>query len=78
MRLHGSSGYDKTLSIASSFSPNTDGNTIDLQFDEVPTTATYTLTYVATDGTETTLVDGAAFDTLKDDSLPPPAAPEGQ
>jgi hypothetical protein len=44
---------------------------VDVLFKDVPTTDTYTLTYIASDGSETTLVQSAAFQSLNDDeSLP--------
>ncbi|HTX39059.1 MAG TPA: hypothetical protein VME43_28740 [Bryobacteraceae bacterium] len=43
---------------------------MDVLFENVPTTASYSLTYIAGDGTESNLVQGAPFHSLKDDTLP--------
>ena len=37
----------------------------------VPTTASYSLTYTGGDGATITIVQAAAFDSLKDDSMEP-------
>ncbi|HTP35453.1 MAG TPA: hypothetical protein VMJ75_24920 [Candidatus Acidoferrales bacterium] len=77
-RLVGSTGYDKTLAIAGSFVANpVEANTVDVLFEDVPTAASYSLTYVGSDGTEIAIVQGAPFDSLKDESMSAPA-PEDQ
>lgn len=67
LRLQGG-GINQTLAIASNFVANED--TVDLIFSNVLTTASYSLTYIASDGTETQLVQGAAYSSLEDNSLP--------
>jgi hypothetical protein len=70
--LGDSGGYDQTIPIAGHFVPNaTEDGTVDVLFEKVPTKPNYTLTYIASDGTETTLVKDAAFSSLNDqDTLP--------
>jgi hypothetical protein len=77
LRLRGSSaGYDKTIAIAGNFTANPTGDgTVDVHFETVPTNGQYSLSYIAADGTETTIVDNAAVSALKDDSLPPEPTP---
>jgi hypothetical protein len=73
MRLVGSTGYDQTLAISSNFVANpVEANTVDLLFEDVPTSASYSLTYTGGDGSTITIVQGAAFDSLKDDSMDAP------
>ena len=70
LRLAGSKGYDKTLAIAGNFVPNAvEANTVDVLFEDVPTGATYCLTYIGDDGPAVTIVQGAPFDTLRDESV---------
>jgi len=70
LRLIGSSGYDKTVAIASNFVPNeVEANTVDVLFENVPTTDDLTLTHIDGDGTKTTIVKSAPFDSLKDESM---------
>jgi hypothetical protein len=73
LRLYGkASGYNRTIVIANDYHANpAPGNTVDVYFDSVPTNDLYSLSYIGSDGTETVLVDGAAFHTLQDNSLPP-------
>ena len=85
LRLHGSSGgFDQTIAIASKFVPNPGCDTVDAQFDNVPTAYSYSLSYIAADGTETTVVADAPFNSLKDNPMPaedngaPAATPEEQ
>jgi hypothetical protein len=83
LRLQGTTGYDSTIVIADDFHPNpAPANTVDIYFEKVPTKANYSLTYIAADGTQTLVVDGAAFHTLQDNSQPPeqggPAPTPGQ
>jgi hypothetical protein len=74
LRLIGSTGYDQTLAIAGSFVPNVvEAKTVDVLFEDVPTKATYSLTYLAEDGSTVTLVEGAPFNSLRDESMDPPA-----
>jgi hypothetical protein len=71
LRLTGkSSGYSDTAAIASRYEGNPDHSTIDVYFDNVPTNDSYTLTYIAGDGQESNLFDGASFDSLRDFSEP--------
>jgi len=71
LRLQGTvGGYDRTLAIASNFQPNPDHNTVDVIFRDVPTNANYSLTYIAANGTETTVVHNAPYNSLNDNSLP--------
>ncbi len=72
LRLQGSSGgYDKTIAIAGNFVANpAPDDTVDVHFENVPTTASYSLTYIGSDGSETNLVQNTAFHSLNDDSLP--------
>jgi hypothetical protein len=67
-RIAGSSGYDQTLTIAGHFAPN--GGAIDIQFKKVPTTATYSLWYIGSDGEPELLVQNAPFQSLNDPSPP--------
>jgi hypothetical protein len=77
LRLVGSTGYDKTLDIASHFVANpVEANTVDVLFEDVPTKASYSLTYTGGDGATITIVQAAAFDSLKDESMEAPAAEE--
>jgi hypothetical protein len=72
LRLSGSTGYNQTKPIASSFVANAAPfDTADIHFDNVPTNATYSLTYIDGDGTETTIVDNAHYKDLNDNALPP-------
>lgn len=41
-----------------------------MEFDKVPIKASYTVTYVASDGTETVVVQPTAFSDLNDNDLP--------
>ena len=70
MRLFGSTGYDQTKPIVGNFEANPDQGTVDMCFEQVPTTADYSLTYIGGDGQETMLVQGRPFHTLKDNLLP--------
>ena len=70
LRLNGSSGYNKTLGISASFRANVDHNTVDVRFENVPTTARYSLTYIGSDGTETIVVKDTPFQNLQDDTPP--------
>jgi hypothetical protein len=55
------------MSIAGNFVANEPpANTVDLRFDQVPTNAKYSLTYIAGDGSERVVIDSADFDSLKD------------
>jgi hypothetical protein len=79
LRLVGSTGYDKTLPIAGNFVANpVEANTVDVLFEDVPTTASYSLTYTGGDGGTITIVQAAAFASLKDDSMEAPTAGEEQ
>ncbi len=71
LRLQGSSGgYSKTIAIASNFVENpAPDNTVDVHFENVPTTASYSLTYIGGDGSETTVVPETPYSSLNDDSL---------
>ena len=40
-------------------------------FEDVPINASYSLTYTGGDGATITIVQAAAFDSLKDDSMEP-------
>jgi hypothetical protein len=61
-------GYNVTRAIASSFEPNVDHNTVDVQFKNVPTTASYTLTYIGGDGHETVFLQNIPFHNLQESS----------
>lgn len=66
-RLKGSTGYDKTIVIAQNFVPNPDpDNTVDIHFEDVPTSATYSISYIAQDGKESQIVVNVAYDDLQD------------
>jgi hypothetical protein len=71
LRLQGTTGgYDVTIAIATSFYPNpAPDDTVDLHFENVPTTDSYSVTYIAGDGTETTIVQNTPFHSLQD--IPP-------
>lgn len=70
LRLFGS-GYDSTIAIAANFIANPDpADTVDVHFESVPTGASYSLTYIAGNGTQIMIVENAPFSTLKDESLP--------
>ena len=71
MRLRGSSGYNRTIPILGHFSPNPEDNTVDMFFGRVDTSASYTLSYVGGDGTEYTIIQNAAYDSLEDTSESP-------
>jgi hypothetical protein len=74
LRLVGSTGYDKTLDIASNFVANpVEANTADVLFEDAPIHASYSLTYTGGDGATITIVQSAAFDSLKDESMTPTA-----
>ena len=45
-------------------------------FEDVPTKASYSLTYTGGDGATITIVQAAAFDSLKEESMEAPAAEE--
>jgi len=68
LKLTGSTGYNKTLQISKCFQANLDDNTIDVHFDNVPTTASYTLSYITADGTESPIISNVPYHTLQDDS----------
>jgi hypothetical protein len=71
LRLKGTSGgYDQTIPIASKFFPNPDHDTVDVHFENVPTNASYSLTYIGGDGTETTVVQNTPFHSLQGTSQP--------
>src|ERR1039457_5163992 len=71
LRLRGSSGrFDQTTAIASSFVPNPDCDTVDVHFENVPTQDSYSLSYIAGDGAETTIIQNAPFNGLQDNSSP--------
>jgi len=73
LQLVGSTGYDRTLAIASSFVPNAvEAKTVDVLFEDVPTKAKYSLSYLAEDGTTATLVEDAPFNSLRDESMDAP------
>jgi hypothetical protein len=65
LHLHGSTGFDQTIPIAKFF-PNPDQNTVDLHFANVPTAGNYTLSYIAADGSERTVVKSTSFQKLQD------------
>lgn len=65
--IKGSTGFDKTISIThDNYSENPGDNTIDMHFGNVPTTASYTLFYVASDGTESLVIKNIAYKDLED------------
>jgi len=68
LKLQGSTGYNQTIAIAAHFVANIDDNTIDVHFDGVPTAASYTLSYVTSDGTESPILSNVPYHTLQDDS----------
>ena len=72
LRLHDATGgYNKTLAIAGNFYANpAPDNTVDVLFANVPTESNYSLTYIGGDGSETTIVEDAPFNSLDDNSLP--------
>ena len=63
--------YDQTKPISGNYQVNPDDGTVDVEFDNVPVTASYTLTYIGSDGEESTLVDNSPFSSLQDDEKPP-------
>jgi hypothetical protein len=77
LQLRGaSSGYNKTIAIASNNIPNpTPDDTVDVHFEDVPTDDKYTLTYLASDGSKTVIVQDAAYSSLNDNSLPAESSP---
>jgi hypothetical protein len=72
LRLQGATGgYDKTISIAGNFDANPDpDNTVDVHFENVPTNANYSLTYIAGDGQVTPVIQDTPFFSLQDSSPP--------
>ena len=65
-------GYDKTVPIAGNFYVNpAPAESVDVEFENVPTKDSYSLSYIAADGTPTRIVDKAPFGTLNDNALPP-------
>jgi hypothetical protein len=66
LQLKGSTGYNETRVIETSFVANED--TIDIHFEKVPTAATYTLTYIGGDGQEWPMSENVPFHNLQDDS----------
>ena len=70
LRVQGSlGGYDKKVSIAGSFVAASQYS-VDVHFENVPKLANYSVTYISGDGTESTIVENAPYDSLKDDTLP--------
>jgi hypothetical protein len=70
LRLHDvAGGFDNTIAIAGNYVVAS-AYSVDVCFKNVPKTASYSLTYIGADGQESTIVSNAAFDTLKDDTLP--------
>jgi hypothetical protein len=71
LRLQGGGGYNKTIAISSNALPNpAPDDTVDVHFENVPPGDKYTLTYIASDGTETAIVQDAPYSSLNDNSLP--------
>jgi hypothetical protein len=71
LRLHGSTGgFDQTVAIAKTFEANDNGTTVDVPFHDVPTTHSYSLIYIAADGTQTTVLNYTPFEKLRDPSPP--------
>jgi hypothetical protein len=71
LRLQGSTGgFNQTIPIASSFLANDDISTVDVPFQNVPTSDNYSLIYIGGDGTETTVVKDTPFQNLQDSSPP--------
>jgi hypothetical protein len=72
LRLKGTSGgYDQTIAIAGNFQANpAPDDTVDVHFENVPTNASYSLTYIGGDGTETTVVQNTPFHSLQGTSQP--------
>ncbi len=68
LRLQGSTGFDQTTPIKGNYSPNKADGTVDMHFDNVPTTANYTLTYIDGDGQPTVIVQSQPYHSLKDGS----------
>jgi hypothetical protein len=69
LRLQGASGgYDKTLAIASNFQANSGHYTVDVHFDSVPTNDSYSVSYIGSDGSTSTIVSGVPFHNLGDNS----------
>jgi hypothetical protein len=71
LRLQGATGgYNQTIAIAGNFHANpAPHDTVDLHFENVPTTASYSITYIGGDGTETTIVQNTPFESLHE--VPP-------
>jgi hypothetical protein len=68
LRLQGAtSGFSETVVIASDFVSS--GDAVDVHFDNVSKTDSYTLTYIGVDGTETVIVQNAPYQSLQDNSL---------
>lgn len=70
LRLYGG-GYDRTIVIQTNFVANSDEDgTVDVYFDSVPPGASYSLSYIAANGTETVIVQNASFSSLQDNKKP--------
>jgi hypothetical protein len=65
LRLWGAaSGFDVTLAVASNFVPDPDvTDTVDILFKNVPTSGTYSLSYIGDDGEERVLFESVPFST---------------
>ena len=61
---------DKTIAIASGFQKNETDITVDVLFGSVPTNASYSLTYIGSDGSASNLVQNAPYHSLNDNALP--------
>jgi hypothetical protein len=59
-------GIDRTVAIASNFEPNADFGSVDVLFAQVPTTASYSVSYIGSDGSETNIIQGLSYSSLKD------------
>ncbi|HLN02245.1 MAG TPA: hypothetical protein VK335_23350 [Bryobacteraceae bacterium] len=69
MRLHSTTGgYDKTIPISKYYENRASDGTVDVHFDNVPTTDRYNFTYIGADGTETMIDQNTAFQDLQDTS----------
>jgi hypothetical protein len=65
-------GYSRTTPISGNFVANpAEYGTVDMEFDKVPIKASYTVSYIASDGTETVVAQPTAFSDLNDNDLPP-------
>jgi hypothetical protein len=70
LRLQGAtSGYNKTKPIAGNVQPNpAPATTVDMLFEDVPKTDSYSLSYLGSNGQETKIIESAQYSLLQDSS----------